>query len=41
MSLTHFASVALIIGLVLLPSVIAAFINGPQESEAEFEYDYR
>lgn len=42
MSLTHVASIALIVGLVLLPSVIAAFhINGPQESEPEFEYDYR
>lgn len=41
MSLTHLASVALIIGLVLLPSIIAAYINGSQESEAEFEYDYR
>jgi hypothetical protein len=41
MNLTQVASVAFIVGLVLLPSIIAVYINGPQEPEAEPEYDYR
>lgn len=43
MSLTQFAQVVLLVGLVLLPTVVAALINGAEKSEAEpeFEYDYR
>jgi len=43
MNLIQFAQVGLIVGLVLLPTVIAALINGAEKSEAEpeFEYDYR
>jgi len=43
MNLMQFVGVGLIVGLVLLPAAIAAYINGSEESEAEpeFDYDYR
>jgi hypothetical protein len=43
MNLIQFAQITLIVGLVLLPTVIAALINGSEKSEAEpeFDYDYR
>ena len=41
MNLSQFASIAVIVGLVLLPSVIALLIDGPKDSESEFEHDYR
>lgn len=43
MSLIQFAQITFVVGLALLPVVIAALINGMEKSEAEpdFEYDYR
>jgi hypothetical protein len=41
MNLTQMVSIAVVVGLVMLPSIIALYINGPQEPEAEPEYDYR
>lgn len=43
MSLIQFAQITLVVGLALLPVIIAALINGMEKSEAEpeFEYDYR
>jgi hypothetical protein len=43
MNLIQFAEISLIVALVLLPTVVAALINGSEKSEAEpeFDYDYR
>ena len=43
MSLIQFAQVSFVVGLALLPVIVAALINGMEKSEAEpeFEYDYR
>lgn len=41
MNLTQLASIVLIVGLVVLPSIIAAWINGSEAPELEPEYDYR
>ena len=43
MSFIQLAQVSLIVGLVLLPTIVAALINGLEKSaaEPEFDYDYR
>lgn len=43
MNLIQFAQISFVVGLALLPVIIAALINGMEKSEAEpdFEYDYR
>ena len=41
MNLSQFASTALVVGLALLPTIIASFISGPRDWEPEHEYDYR
>jgi hypothetical protein len=41
MNLHQLASIVFVVGLVLLPSVIAAWINGSERSKPEEEFDYR
>lgn len=41
MQLVQFASIVLIIALVLLPQIVALFYNGTSNAEPEHEYDYR
>lgn len=43
MSVIQLTQISLVIGLVLLPTILAALINGSEKSEAEpeFDYDYR
>lgn len=41
MNLSQFASTLLIVGLALLPTIIASLISGPRDWEPEHEYDYR
>ena len=41
MHLVQFASIVLIIALVLLPQIVALFYNGTRDAEPEHEYDYR
>ena len=41
MNLSQFASTVLVVGLALMPTIIASLISGPRESEPEHEYDYR
>ena len=41
MNFTNLASIVLVLSLALLPTVIAAFVNGPRDVEPEHEYDYR
>ena len=41
MRLVQFASIVLIIALVLLPQIVALFYNGTSDAEPEHEYDYR
>ena len=43
MSFIQFLQVSFVVGLALLPVIVAALINGVEKSEAEpeFEYDYR
>lgn len=43
MSLVQFAQISLVVGLTMMPVIVAALINGAEQSEAEpeFEYDYR
>jgi hypothetical protein len=41
MNLHQLVSIVFVVGLALLPSVIAAWINGSGKSEPEQEFDYR
>ena len=41
MNLSQFASTVLVVGLALMPTIIASLISGPSEMEPEHEYDYR
>jgi len=41
MRLVQFASIVLIIALVLLPQIVTLFYNGTSDAEPEHEYDYR
>ena len=41
MNLTQLASIVFIVGLVLLPQVVALFYNGTRDEEPEHEFDYR
>ena len=41
MHLVQFASIVLIIALVLLPQIVTLFYNGTSDVEPEHEYDYR
>lgn len=41
MNLTQLASLVFIVGLALLPSIIAAYVSGPKDWNPEFENDYR
>jgi hypothetical protein len=41
MNLHQLASIVFVVGLALLPSIIAAYISGPRDWEPEHEIDYR
>lgn len=41
MNTSLFASTVLMVGLALLPTVIATLISGPRDWQSEEEYDYR
>ncbi len=41
MNLSQFALTVLVVGLALVPTIIASMISGPRDWEPEHEYDYR
>jgi len=41
MNLSQLASIVLVVGLALMPTIIASLISGPRDWESEEEYDYR
>ena len=41
MNSSQLASTVLIVGLALLPTIIASLISGPRDWEPEEQYDYR
>lgn len=41
MSLSQLASTVLVVGIALLPTIIASLVTGPRDWEPEEEYDYR
>lgn len=41
MNLSQLASTILVVGLALLPTIVASLISGPRDWEPEEEYDYR
>lgn len=41
MNLSQFSLTVLVVGLALLPTIIASLISGPRDMEPEHEYDYR
>lgn len=41
MNLSQLASTILVVGLALLPTIVASLISSPRDWEPEEEYDYR
>ena len=41
MNFTNLAAIIVVMAMALLPTVVAALVSGPRESEPEHEYDYR
>lgn len=41
MNFANLAAIIVVLGMALLPTIIAAFVAGSRDSEPEHEYDYR
>ena len=41
MNFANLASIIVVLGMALLPTVIAAWVSNSEDSEPEYEHDYR